>query len=86
MLLANTLGWRDPHVRRYARTAVAGAWRECLGGARALVRRRGLRSRLTGLAGGVRRGATDAAGTIAGVAAAARATAIVRRTTRDAAA
>jgi GT2 family glycosyltransferase len=74
VLLATTLGWRDPHVRRYARTAASRSWREVKGGVRAMLSRRGLRDRVKGLAGGIRRGGVDAVGTLAGVLAAANAT------------
>lgn len=74
VLLATTLGWRDPHLRRYARSAMVGCGREIKRGLRAFLSRKGLRLRLAGLAGGVRRSAADAAGTVVGVWAAARAT------------
>lgn len=79
VLLATTLGWRDPHVRRYARTAVSVAWHEIRAGLGAIRSRRGLRPKLQGLAGGLRRGGLDLVGTASGVGAAARASARLAR-------
>jgi len=74
VLLTTTLGWRDPHVRRYVRTAIVGTVREFRGGLGALRSRRGVKPKLKGLAGGVRRGTLDLVGTASGVWAASRAT------------
>lgn len=73
VLLATTLGWNDPHVRRYFRTAAVGAARELRGGLARFASRRGLRARLQGFAGGVRRAGIEVIGTVAGACAAARA-------------
>lgn len=73
VLLATALGWGDPHLRRYLRTVAGKTARELRGGVRAMVSRDGLRPRLQGLLGGVRRAAIEVIGTFAGIGAAVRA-------------
>ncbi|GAA1762344.1 glycosyltransferase family 2 protein [Agromyces humatus] len=79
VLLATTLGWRDPHVRTYGRTVLRRSRHEVLDGLRAFRRRKGVRARLKGLAGGVQRSSVDLTGTVAGALAAFRATSTLRR-------
>ncbi len=79
VLLATTLGWGDPHVRRYVRTAAAGWVHEVRAGLVAARDRDGVTERARGLAGGLRRATIDALGTVAGVGAALVATAVLRR-------
>lgn len=81
VLLTTTLGWRDPHVRRYGRTVLRAAGREVVVGLRAMKHRQGARAKVQGLAGGVRRSSVDLLGTAAGVVAAVRATSDMRRRT-----
>lgn len=75
VLLATVFGWRDRVVRRYLRTASQQFGREIAGGVRALTdpERRGVRRKVSGLAGGIRRAGLLAAGSVAGAAAAVRA-------------
>jgi GT2 family glycosyltransferase len=81
VLLATTLGWRDPHVRRYARTASMRALHEVALGLRALRDRQrvGVRAKARGFAGGLQRSGIDVAGTIVGAFAAVRANRSIRR-------
>ncbi len=79
VLLTTTLGWRDPHVRRYTRTAVRYAFGEAREGMRQARRRHGLTARARGLAGGTTRCAVDLVGTGAGFIAAVRARAKIDR-------
>ncbi|MCD2441014.1 glycosyltransferase [Agromyces sp. SYSU K20354] len=79
VLLATTLGWRDPHVRTYGRTVLRMTRREVIAGLRALKQRDGARAKLRGLGGAVQRASLDLVGTVAGVAAALRATSGSRR-------
>jgi GT2 family glycosyltransferase len=81
VLLTTTLGWRDPHVRRYAKTASRQAVHEIAAGLRALrdPKRVGARAKATGFGGGVRRSSLEVAGTIAGTFAAVRASRSLRR-------
>jgi GT2 family glycosyltransferase len=79
VLLATTLGWRDPHVLRYGRTIAKRIVREVAGGARTVRRRPTAEMKARGLAGGITRAAADAAGTLSGVFAAAVATLRIRR-------
>lgn len=79
VLLATTLGWRDPHVRTYGRTVLRRSRHEVLDGLRAFRRRKGVRGKFKGLAGGVQRSSVDLTGTVAGALAALRATSTLRR-------
>lgn len=78
VLLATTLGWRDPHLRRYGRTVLKMTRREVVGGLRALARRGGARSKVRGLGGGIQRAVVDLLGSFAGVVAALRASRAIR--------
>lgn len=82
VLLATTLGWRDPHVRRYARTAMRSMLDDAVGGLRSARSRTGLTARVTGLAGGVRRSAIGLFGTGAGFISALRAQSVIKKTAR----
>lgn len=86
VLLATTLGYRDPHVRRYLGTAVSGAGRDLARGFRSVSdpARRGVGSKVRGVAGGFRRAGIDLVGTAAGIFASLRATAELRRSSREA--
>ena len=81
VLLATTLGYRDPHVRRYLQQTLVSAGRDVSLGFRSIgdAKRRGLASKARGVAGGVRRASLDLVGTCAGVFASLRATAQLRR-------
>lgn len=79
VLLATTLGWRDPHVRTYGRTVLRMTRREVAAGLLALRQRAGARAKLRGLGGGVQRATVDLIGAGAGVVAAVRATSSLRR-------
>ena len=79
VLLTTTLGWRDPHVRRYARTIASRIVRESATGVAALSRRRTREAKVRGLAGGLSRAGADALGTTSGVFAAMLATLRIRR-------
>ena len=79
VLLATTLGWRDSARADYGRTVLRRSRHEVLGGLRAFRHRQGARSKLTGLAGGVRRSSVDLPGSVAGAFAAFRATSALRR-------
>lgn len=87
VLLATTLGYRDPHLRRYLRRVVSGAGRDLALGFRSIgdPKRRGLGSKARGVAGGVRRAGLDLTGTAAGLVASLRAVAQLRRSLREAA-
>lgn len=71
VLLTTTLGYGDPHVRRYLRTVVMRATREVARGLRSVgdTNRRGLGSKARGVLGGFRRAGIDLVGTASGVAA-----------------
>jgi GT2 family glycosyltransferase len=81
VLLATTLGYGDPHLRRYLRTALSRAVHDLAAGVRAVrdPKRRGLREKTRGALGGVRRAGLDVTGTISGLAASVGATAQLRR-------
>ena len=81
VLLATTLGYRDPRLRRYLQTAVFGWGRDIARGVGSIrdPARQGLRSKARGVAGGVRRATLDLVGTVAGVIASFRAVAQLRR-------
>lgn len=80
VLLTTTLGWRDPHVRRYAGTAVRDVGTHLSYAARALARlRTGDGSVVRGVGNGLLRAGASAAGTLVGVGAAVRATGALRR-------
>jgi GT2 family glycosyltransferase len=87
VLLATTLGYRDPHFRRYLRTALSGTGRDLALGFRSIgdPKRRGLRSKVRGVLGGIRRASVDLVGTGAGFLASLRAVARLRRSPREAA-
>lgn len=68
VLLRTTLGWRDPHLTRYLLSTVPALAETIVDGLRGTEKRRGLPARLRGAAGGVVRAATDAAGTVVGLA------------------
>lgn len=86
VLLATTLGYGDPHVRRYLGTAVSGAGRDVVNGFRSVgdPERHGLGSKARGVLGGFRRAGIDMVGTAAGVFASLRATAELRRSSGEA--
>lgn len=86
VLLATTLGYGDPHVRRYLGTAVSAAGRDLVRGFASVgdPTRRGLGSKVRGVLGGFRRAGVDMVGTAAGVFASLRATATLRRSSRGA--
>lgn len=79
VLLATSLGWRDPHVRIYGGTVLRMTRREVVAGLRALKHRDGARARARGLGGGLQRAVVDLVGASAGVVAAVRATVALRR-------
>lgn len=85
VLLTTALGWRDPHTRRYAVTAMRKAGRELVGGLQSVTRpeRRGPAAKLRGVAGGAARAGVDVIGAIVGVVAAVRATPALRRRRND---
>ena len=80
VLLATTLGYRDPHLRRYVLGTLSGAARNVGAGFRSVSdpKRHGVRSKARGVAGGVRRAVLDLVGTGAGIVASVRATASLR--------
>jgi GT2 family glycosyltransferase len=82
VLLATTLGWRDPHVRRYTRTAMRSVVDDAVGGVRNARKRSGLAAKASGLAGGTRRGAIGLIGTGAGFIAALCAQSRIKQTPR----
>ena len=84
VLLATTLGYRDVHLRRYLRGVLTGAGRDLALGFRAIgdPKRHGMRSKVRGVMGGVRRASIDLIGTCAGVLASLRAVAHLRRSPR----
>jgi len=84
VLLVTTLGWRDPHVRRYARTAVRTALDDARDGVRNARRRTGFVDRAKGLAGGIRRSGLDLIGTSAGFISALRANSAIKKSARTA--
>lgn len=81
VLLATTLGYRDPHLRRYLGTALSRAAHDLAAGVRAVrdPKRRGLGQKARGALGGVRRAGLDLTGTVSGLAASVGATAKLRR-------
>lgn len=86
VLLTTTLGYGDPHVRRYLGTVVAGAGRDLVRGFRSVgdPARRGFASKARGVLGGFRRAGVDLVGTAAGVLASIRATSQLRGSEREA--
>ncbi len=80
VLLTTALGWRDPHTRRYAVTAMRRAGHEVVAGLRSMRRpeRRGPVAKLRGVAGGAARATVDVAGSFAGLAAALVAPRVIR--------
>ena len=86
VLLATTLGYRDPHVRRYLGATVSGAGRDLVHGFQSVgdPARHGFGSKARGVAGGFRRAGVDLVGTAAGIFASLRATAEIRRASREA--
>lgn len=83
VLLATTLGFDDPRVRRYLGSAAGGWVRDIGRGFQALVDhdRRGAGAKVRGLLGGFRRAGLDSVGTVSGLVAAAFAVASLQRTT-----
>lgn len=81
VLLATTLGFDDPHLRRYLRTVIMRATRDVGRGLRSVTdpSRSGLGSKLRGVFGGFRRASIDLFGTAAGVSAGLAAKARLRR-------
>jgi GT2 family glycosyltransferase len=82
VLLATTLGWRDPHVRRYTRTALRNVIDDAIGGVRNARNRSGLTAKVSALAGGARRGAISLAGTGVGFISAFRAQSVIKKNAR----
>ena len=84
VLLATTLGYRDPHLRRYLRTTVSRAGHDLVAGVRTVrdPKRRGVGAKVRGVLGGVRRAGLDLTGTVGGLVASVGATAQVRRMRR----
>ena len=84
VLLATTLGYRDPHLRRYLRTTVSRAGHDLVAGVRTVrdPKRRGVGAKVRGVLGGVRRAVLDLTGTVGGLVASVGATAQVRRMRR----
>ena len=85
VLLATTLGYRDPHFRSWLRTAARQVGRNVIDGVRSVrdPERPDLRSKARGVAGGGWRAVVDTVGTTAGVVASARDVARLRRSTRS---
>lgn len=83
VLLATTLGWRDPHLRRYLRVSAAGWSRDVAHGLLSVrdPERRGARQKVRGVLGGIRRSTIDMVGTAAGLIASVRASAELRKAT-----
>ena len=86
VLLTTTLGYRDPHVRHYLGKSVARAGGDLVRGFRSVgnPERRGLKSKARGVLGGFRRAGVDMVGTAAGIFASLRATAKLKRSSREA--
>lgn len=84
VLLATTLGYRDPHFRGWLRTAARQAGRSVIDGARSVrdPERTDLRSKARGVAGGGWRALVDTVGTAAGLAVSVRDVRTVRRAER----
>jgi GT2 family glycosyltransferase len=82
VLLATTLGWRDPHVRRYTRTALRSVVDDAVGGVRNARNRSGLAAKASALAGGARRSAIGLFGTGVGFISALRAQSLIKKTAR----
>ncbi|MFC5791199.1 glycosyltransferase family 2 protein [Agromyces tardus] len=82
VLLATTLGFDDPHLRRYLGGMVTRAGRDVVRGLRSVrdPKRQGLRSKARGAVGGVRRASIDLVGTASGVIASVGAASRLRRT------
>lgn len=72
VLLRTTLGWTDPHLIRYLLSTMPGMLGTVADGLRSTQQRTGLIGRLRGAVGGLVRAGTDAAGTLAGLAASLR--------------
>ncbi|HEY0118694.1 MAG TPA: glycosyltransferase family 2 protein [Cellulomonas sp.] len=80
VLLATTLGWRDPHLRRYAGAAVRDVGHHLGYAGRAIGRgRTGDGSVVRGVGNGLLRSGASVAGSVAGVVAAARASRALAR-------
>lgn len=81
VLLATTLGYRDPHFRSWLRTAARQAGRSVVDGVRSVrePERASLRSKARGVAGGGWRALVDTVGTAAGLAVSVRDVRAVRR-------
>lgn len=88
VLLATTLGYRDPHFRSWLRTAARQVGRSVIDGARSVrdPERTDLRSKARGVAGGGWRALVDTVGTAAGLAVSVRDVRTVRRAERGGAA
>lgn len=84
VLLATTLGYRDPHFRGWLRTAARQSGRSIIDGARSVrdPERTDLRSKARGVAGGGWRALVDTVGTAAGLAVSVRDVRTVRRAER----
>ena len=84
VLLATTLGYRDPHFRSWLRTAARQAGRSVVDGVRSVrePERASLRSKARGVAGGGWRALVDTVGTAAGLAVSVRDVRTVRRAER----
>jgi GT2 family glycosyltransferase len=84
VLLATTLGYRDPHFRSWLRTAARQVGRSVIDGARSVrdPERTDLRSKARGVAGGGWRALVDTVGTAAGLAVSVRDVRTVRRAER----
>ena len=80
VLLATTLGYRDPHLRRYLRTAASRAGHDLVAGLRSVrdPNRPSPRAKVRGILGGVRRAGLDLVGTGSGLVASIGATAKLR--------
>ncbi len=85
VLLATTLGYRDPHLRRYLRATLARAVHDLAAGVRTVrdPKRQDLEQKVRGVLGGVRRAGLDLIGTVGGLVASVGATAQVRRMRRE---
>jgi hypothetical protein len=79
VLLVTALGWRDAHVRRYARTVASRVARHSARGVAALWRRPSPRAKVRGLLGGMGQAGIEGIGTVAGVFAATGAMVRLRR-------
>jgi GT2 family glycosyltransferase len=79
VLLVTALGWRDAHVRRYARTVSSRIVVQFGRGVAAVWRRRSARAKVRGLLAGISQAGIECIGTVTGIFAAAGATAQLRR-------